>query len=126
LGSNFILDLINTTVGSGYDQLSVAGPAEITGCNLVLNPAAGLSVGDKFFILAKDGTDFITGLFSQGTTVVSGNDTFLINYGDNFDGGSVANDISLTLIDILPEPSTWLAGIVPLLAIGFHLVRRRA
>jgi fibronectin-binding autotransporter adhesin len=126
-GANFTLDLNNTTVGSGYDQVSVTGTVNITGSNLVLNLGAGLSLGDKFYIVANDGTDSIIGTFSQGTTITVGNDTFLINYADNFDGGSVANDISLTLTAIVPEPSTWIAAIVPFAAIVWHhrLLRRR-
>src|SRR4029077_19078373 len=126
-GANFTLDLNNTTVGSGYDQLSVTGTVNITGSNLFLKPGPGLSLSDKFYIVANDSTDSIIGTFSQGTTITAGNYTFLINYADNFDGGSVANDISLTLTAILPEPSTWIATIIPFAAIICHqrLLRRR-
>ena len=117
-GSNFVLDLNNTTVGSGYDQASVVGTATITASNLVISPGAGLSIGDKFYILANDGADAVTGTFSQGATIIAGLDTFSINYADNFDGGATANDISLTLIGIAPEPSTWVAGIVAFMAMG--------
>lgn len=124
-GSNFVLDLINTTAGTGYDQLSVTGTVNITGSNLVLNPAAGLSVNDKFFILANDGSDAVIGTFSQGTTITAANgDVFSINYADNFDGGATANDISLTLTGVVPEASTWFAAVVAFAIIGCDLIRR--
>jgi len=100
----------------------------IGGSNLVLNPGAGLSVGNKFYIVANDGTDAVTGTFSQGTTITAGNDVFLINYADNFDAGSVANDISLTLTAVLPEPSNYVVGIFGLGVVGLSsatTLRRR-
>lgn len=111
-GSNFVLDLNNTTVGTGYDQVSVTGTVNITGSNLVITVGSGLSIGNTFFILANDSSDAVVGTFSQGTTVTSGNDLFQINYAANFDGGAIGNDIALTLIAILPEPSTWTAGVI--------------
>jgi fibronectin-binding autotransporter adhesin len=123
-GSNFVLDLNNTTAGTGYDQVSVTGAINITGSNLVITPGAGLSIGDKFYIVANDGADAITGTFSQGATVWGGGDIFSINYADNFDGGAVANDISLTFIGLTPEFPTWLAGIVALAAIGHGVAAR--
>lgn len=123
-GANFVLDLNNTTVGTGYDQVSVTGTVNITGSNLVLNPGAGLSIGDTFFILANDGVDPVTGMFSQGATITAGFDTFSINYAANFGGAGAGNDISLTLIGIVPESSTWIAGLVAFAALGCHQARR--
>jgi autotransporter-associated beta strand protein len=107
-GSNFVMDLLNTTAGTGYDQLSVTGTVAIGGSNLVIRVGTALNLGDKFFVLLNDSTDLITGMFAQGTTVTSGVDTFLINYADNGDGGTTANDISLTVTGV-PEPGTSLA-----------------
>jgi len=104
--------------------VSVTGTVNISGSTLVLNPGAGLTVGNKFFIVANDSTDAVTGMFSQGTTITSGNDTFLINYADNFDGGSVANDISLTLTAVLPEPGNYVVGIFGLGVVGLSTATR--
>ena len=56
-GSNFTMDLLSTTAGTGYDQLGVTGTVNITGSNLIVRPGAGLNIGDKFFILLNDSTD---------------------------------------------------------------------
>ena len=109
--------------GSGYDQVRVTGTANINGSILSLNPGGGVSLGDTFFILANNGVDPVTGTFSQGATVTSGSYTFSINYMANFDGGGVANDISLTVIAILPEPSTWVAGVVAFAAMAHQTGR---
>jgi autotransporter-associated beta strand protein len=122
-GSIFVLDLNNPVAGSGYDQVRVTGTVNINGSILSLNPGGGVSLGDTFFILANNGVDPITGTFSQGATVTSGSYTFSINYMANFDGGAVANDISLTVISILPEPSTWVAGIVAFAAMAHQTGR---
>lgn len=110
--SVFVLDINSATVGSGYDQVSVTGTVDIAGSILSLNPGAGLNVGDTYYILANNGTDAITGTFSQGASITAGTNVFSINYMANFDGGSVANDISLTLVAVLPETSTWISGAV--------------
>lgn len=122
-GSNFRLDLNNTTAGTGYDQASVTGTVSITGSNIVVIAGAGLSIGDKFFVVLNDNSDLVTGTFAQGTTVTSGGDSFLINYADNGDGGGTANDISLTLTAV-PEPSTWLAAGLALGAMVWMQLRK--
>ncbi len=130
-GSNFNVDLNDTTAGTGYDQASVAGTLSITGSNLVVTAGSGLSIGNKFFIALNDGTDLVTGTFSglaNGATVTASNnaDTFLINYLDNGDSGTLGNDISLTCTGVVPEPATYLAGILALGAVGYHQRRRFA
>ncbi len=99
-GSNFNVDLNGTTAGSSYDQLQVTGTVNITGSNLVVNPAAGLTIGNKFFILLNDASDSISGQFAQGATVTAGSDTFAINYLDNGDGGSAAGQRHFTDVDL--------------------------
>jgi autotransporter-associated beta strand protein len=118
-GSNFNVDLNGTTAGTGHDQVQVTGAVTITGSNIVVNPAAGLNLNDKCFVLLNDGSDAITGTFAQGTTVTVGVDTFLINYLDNGDSGMFNNDISLTLIAIVPEPSTWVGATLALGTLGW-------
>jgi autotransporter-associated beta strand protein len=117
-GSNFTLDLLNTTAGAGYDQLNVTGTVAIAGSNIIVRAGAGLTLGDRFFVLLNDGTDLLTGTFAQGAVVTSGYYTFSINYLANGDGGTTANDISLTVTGV-PEPGTWVAGLF-VLAIIMH------
>jgi autotransporter-associated beta strand protein len=122
-GSNFVLELNNTTPGSGYDQLVVNGSVTLNLGNIVVMAGGGLNVGDKFFVVVNDGVDPVVGAFAQGATVTSGSDTFLINYLDDSGGGTAGNDISLTLTAI-PEPSTWLGAALALVAIGYTQRRR--
>jgi autotransporter-associated beta strand protein len=132
--TNFNIDITGAggtgNAGITYDQLGVTGTVNLGGIlasNLVLN-VSGLTqtnVGEKFFIVLNDGTDLITTTFAQGTTVTSGADVFLINYADNGDGGSIGNDISLTLTAV-PEPSTWIGAALALGAIGITQRKRFA
>jgi len=125
LGSNFNVDINGTIAGTAYDQLKVNGTLNITGSNLVVTAGSGLSIGSTFFIVLNDGTDSIVGTFAQGSTITASNgDTFLINYFANGDGGSLSNDISLTLTGV-PEPATWIPAI-SVVALIIYLELRRA
>lgn len=125
--SFFNVELNNTTPGSGYDQLSVTGSVSNGGAHLGVTPGPGLQIGDVFFILLNDGTDAINGRFAslqtEGQTFESGGDYFQISYFANGDGGSIGNDISLTVVPV-PEPATWAAGILTLLALAWTQRRR--
>jgi hypothetical protein len=127
-GSNFNVDLNSTTVGSGYDQVSVTGTVNLGGAlasNLVVTAGSGLSIGNKFFILLNDSTDLVSGTFAQGATVTASNgDIFAINYVDNGDSGLLGNDISLTVTTVVPEPSTWVAATLALGILGWSQRRR--
>jgi fibronectin-binding autotransporter adhesin len=122
-GSNFVLELNNTTPGTGYDQLVVNGSVTLNTGNIVIAAVGALNPGDKFFVLVNDGVDPVVGAFAQGATVSFGGDTFLINYLDDSNGGLAGNDISLTLQPI-PEPSTWIGAALALAAIGFTQRRK--
>jgi autotransporter-associated beta strand protein len=126
-GSFFNVDLNGTTVGSGYDQVSVIGTVTLSlTSNLVVNVGGALALGNKFFITLNDGSDLVTGTFAQGGTVTANNGyVFLIDYLDNGDSGTVGNDISLTLTAV-PEPSTWIGAALALGAIGFTQLRKRS
>lgn len=122
--SNFNVDLNGTTAGTGYDRLNVTGTVNVSGSNLAVTVGGALTLGDKFFITLNDGTDLVSGTFAQGVTVTANNGyTFLIDYLDNGDAGTLGNDISLTLTAI-PEPSTWIGAALALAAIGFTQRKR--
>jgi hypothetical protein len=123
-GFNFTVDLTGTTAGTRYDQVSVTGTIGFTVSNIVVNAGAGLNIGNKFFVLLNDGADAVSGTFAQGSTVTSGGDTFSINYLDNGDGGPLGNDISLTLITIVPEPATRVGAALALSVLGWSQRRR--
>jgi fibronectin-binding autotransporter adhesin len=126
-GANFDIDVSSATAGSGYDQVLTSGAVSLSGSNLVLNVSgSGLSVGNKLFILEDGSATAISGTFAgdaNGATITSGADSFTINYFDNGDGGTLGNDISLT-VTAVPEPATWAAGVLALVAVGYQLRRR--
>jgi MYXO-CTERM domain-containing protein len=114
--------------GTLYDQTIVNGNINLNGGNLSLTlGATPLAIGDKFFIALSNGT--VSGTFANttggGTIYTQGPDVFLVNYFDSGGDGSNLNDISLT-VSAIPETSTWLAGALALVAIGFMQRRRFA
>jgi hypothetical protein len=112
-----VVDGAGIPLGS-YDQLRVTGTVSLTGeLHLTLISGIADQIGDTYYILLNDGSDAITGLFSNvtaltattGTIILGDGHEFFVNYAANAplgDGGG--NDISLTL-QAVPEPSAWLA-----------------
>jgi fibronectin-binding autotransporter adhesin len=126
-GSNLKMDINGTTAGSGYDQIISSGAISLSGANLVLSAlTSSLTLGNKYFIVEDSSSIANTyGLFSNGTSVTdSSGDIFTINYADNGDGGLVANDISLTVILVIPEPGTYATAILSTTAL-LWIQRRR-
>lgn len=126
-----------TTAGVNYSQVDVLGSLTLdaTSARLVvnaLNPSA-LQIGQKFDIVLDNGSAPTVGFFSglpEGSTVTdSAGDTYKISYLDNGDGGTVPNDVSLTVESLaVPEPSTvasFLAG-SSLIGLGMFVRRRRS
>jgi hypothetical protein len=125
-GSTFSLNLNNTAAGSGYDQVVSSGAITLTGSTLVVTVGGTLQLNDKFFILENSSLSLNTpGTFTNGATVTSGGYIFDINYADSGDGGLTLNDISLRVIAV-PEPATWMAGGLALLAMGYAQRKRLA
>jgi autotransporter-associated beta strand protein len=130
-GSIFNVDLNTAAAGTGFDQVSVTGTVNVTGSILTVNPSAGLHVGDKLAIVLNDSSDAITGTFSglaQGSSFSSGAWSFSIDYAAN-GGDGTANDIVLT-VTAVPEPSTYVTGLLSLGAVAVFqrrwLWRRRS
>ena len=113
-------------MGGENDVLNVKGTVALSGADLVLDLLSAPTRGEAFDILTNDGSDPISGEFSEGSQVTSMFDghayTFHIDYDFNADGGSVGNDIRLTAV---PEPATWLLmGLGGLLVLGARPLRR--
>src|SRR4029077_551113 len=126
--SNFRIDINGTIPGIGYDRLVVTasgnGRFVITNSNLVVTVGATLSVGQAFLIGVRAAAGPITGTFAgipQASTVTGSDGTvFLVNYS----GGPDANDIVLTVLAPVPEPSTWIGGVLGMAGLAFTQRRR--
>jgi autotransporter-associated beta strand protein len=79
------------------DTLAVVGTANVMGAKLNVLPAAPISVGSKFTVLDNDGSDSITGFFTnaptEGATVTAAGQDFSVSYV-----GGDGNDIVLTRV----------------------------
>ena len=92
------------------DQLNVTGAVAINSSAVFSFTDLGagtIAQNTVFTIIANDGSDAITGAFSnlaQGSTFTSGANTYQVDYL-----GGTGNDLTLTVV---PEPATWalLAG----------------
>lgn len=124
-GSTLAIEINGDTVGSGYDQLNVAGSVSLAG---LLNVTLGYTpaTDSLFFIVANDGADSVSGNFSglsEGSVFNVSGTEFMISYAA--DSGSASftggNDVALKVI---PEASS--ALLLGLGTLGLALRRRRA
>ena len=127
LGGTDAVEINGPVAGTDYDQLVVNGTVGLGG---TLAVTTGFStspdpVNDKFWILLNDGTDALTGTFSNyadGAEVFneSGN-SWTIHYGAEFDSNTLSggNDV---VIAVVPEPATMLMLII---AAGLCLMFKR-
>jgi fibronectin-binding autotransporter adhesin len=127
-GSNFNVDISNTTPGTGYDQIIANGISALSGANLAVTTSGTLTTGQKFFILENSSANPnpVGQTFSNGATVTDNvGNIFTINYADTGDA-TAGNDISLTVLTPIPEPSTWIGAALALGAIGVTQRKRFA
>jgi PEP-CTERM motif len=129
-GSGLVIDL--NPAGGENDVLNVTGAVALNGADLVLDLLSAATAGEGFDIVTNDGTDPISGEFSEGSLVTGrfGGQlfSFQIDYAFNADSGLVGNDIRLTEVGAqpVPEPATWLLmGLGGLIVLGAR-PRRRA
>lgn len=109
-----------------YDQLNITGTVSLAG-DVQISLFGGYTpqIGDKFFVILNDSTDTITGTFANPTAnqiIVSGT-TFAVSYTDNSAGGGAGNDVSLTVVSVVPEPAS--TGLLLLGLAAFAARRRR-
>jgi uncharacterized delta-60 repeat protein len=95
-GSNLALTVNGTTSDSGYRQLNVAGGIDLSGANLSLSGSYVPVLGDKFSIVANDGSDAVAGTFNglpEGALVSFGTVNLTITYK-----GGDGNDVVLAVL----------------------------
>jgi hypothetical protein len=131
-GSFFDVDLNGTTAGTQYDRLAVNGSVNLGGASLTGSVGFIPLVGDRFFILANDGTDAVTGTFDgvpQGGTVAIDGQFFQVFYSADATLGNLTggNDIALAAIAAVPEPTTLglIAGTLAATGGGLWFRRRK-
>jgi fibronectin-binding autotransporter adhesin len=125
-GSFFNVEINGAIAGSNYDEVISSGAINLAGSTLTLTVGGTLTMGEKFFILENSSAlPNGVGTFTNGATISAGGYTFLIQYADSGDGGLTLNDISLE-VTAVPEPSTWVAGTLALLAVGYAQRKRFA
>jgi autotransporter-associated beta strand protein len=119
--ATFKEDIAGTGAGN-FDVINVTGIVALGG-TLQINELSGFHCkpGDSFLVINNDGTsDAISTHFSNapnnGSIVTSGTDSYYVNYN-----GGDGNDLVLTCV---PEPSTWIAAALAVLALGYTQRRK--
>jgi len=93
---DLFIELDGVMAGTGYDQLIVTGDVSLAG-DLTLALGFTPGFGDMFTIIDNQGSNPVSGMFSQGTSITEGGFGFGINYA-----GGDGNDVVLTVV---PEPA---------------------
>ena len=102
------------------DLINVTGSASINLSDLVLLLLSAPTLGQTFDILSNDGSDAIIGNFAQGNSVYASFGGLTYRFGIDYASGT-GNDIQLTELSTVPEPTT---GILLGLG-GLALLRKR-
>lgn len=137
-GATMAMEITGNTAspvaGTNYDQINVTGGV-ILGGELSLSLTGYTNAGGVFFLVNNDGSDLVSGVFSNAnfdpsTIFTIGGQQWQINYNADFASTTalnfteaLGNDVAL--LAVVPEPSTLaLFGIAA--GYGFISRRRRA
>ena len=109
------LEIGGLAAGSQYDQVRIGGTLTLGGSTLSVTLVNGFafSLGQTFYVLDRTGSDVTpAGMFANapaGIYTDALGDTFRVNYlaSNSADGDGLFNDVSLTVLSVVPEPGTW-------------------
>ncbi len=122
-GSNFLVDLNGTTVGSGYDHIDGSGGGTsglvLAGSNLIVHVGFVTTTAMQFTIV-HNGGGFGGQQFAQGTQV-AGDDGKI--YSITYTGDNIILQWTGALVAV-PEPSTWMGGALAIAGLAFMQRRR--
>jgi autotransporter-associated beta strand protein len=113
-GSHLTLELGGTTgtdtASVAYSELSVTGSVSLAG-DVQVSLFGGYTpkVNDIFYIILNDGSDAVSGTFSNalGGVFTSDGIQFQVNYAAKGDAGVTGNDVSIQILALVPEPGAW-------------------
>lgn len=119
-GAQFELFVDGPIGGTGHGQMSVGGSVVLDGSLIVYaNPDLDSVLSGPIFPILNSGSDPIIGTFDglpEGALYSLGNGfAFQISYIANGDGGTVGNDLSLTLVPEILAPDLALTATTDLL-----------
>ncbi len=100
--TTFAPEILNSTAGTGYDQLDVTGTVALGNAILETTVLAGATLpsGTVLTIIKNDGADAVTGTFAglaNNAVFATGGKNFRINYDAPAGTG---NDVSLTVVTL--------------------------
>jgi|GEM_PF-3864008 len=128
--------ITGTEPGVDFTQLDVDGSLTIDpSAEILLDFADGVTFdeGDILWFIDNDGTDAITGEFANlldGESYFFEGDTLYgtVSYSADFTTGLMTggNDVALMFTaPVIPEPSTWILGLMAAMGLVWHRRRRR-
>ena len=95
-------------------QVQVGGLLTLANTALVLDTRSGfsLAVGQTFYLFDEPGLSRVAGVFANalaGVYTDAAGNTFLVNCAANnpADNNPLLNDVSVTVLAVVPEPSAW-------------------
>ncbi|AWB06612.1 hypothetical protein A6A40_16175 (plasmid) [Azospirillum humicireducens] len=107
-GGTLRADINGNTAGSGYDRIAVTGAVDVSGATLSITQGYTPAQGDRFILVANDGSDAVTGLFSsvaEGALLTVGGTVYRVSYA-----GDTGNDLVLTVVPTVTAAAITVTG----------------
>ena len=106
-GDNLNMEINSTVTCTGHDKFTVTGTVNLAGAtlNLTLDPIYTPDAADRIVMINNEGTDVVTGMFAQGSSITVGGYKFSIIYNGDTSGSGNGNDVVLALSPSINCPS---------------------